>query len=720
MVAGLVAVSCRGGGSVEMVDPMIGSGGHGHVFVGASVPHGMVQLGPQQPTRGWDWCSGYHYSDTLVLGFSHNRLSGTGIGELGDVLIMPYDPAIPLKVEESGRVYACLDHNLEMARPGYYSLEMPDYGVVAQLTATERVGYHRYTFSAEEEACLLVDLQSGTGWDEVTASEFKAVDPTHVVGYRRSTGWAKDQIFYFAMEFSRPLGGIICQNPHAEGLKYDLSFTLPADKTLEVKVALSPVSEDNAMANLSEVPKWNFNSVAKAAERAWKDELGLIEIDPLDETVGRIFYTSLYHWSLAPYLFSDPDGSYRGADGQIHRSERPIYTIFSLWDTYRAAMPLMTLVDPERVEDVALTMLRIYHEQGKLPVWHLCGNETDCMVGNPGVVVMGDFVLKGILSEDRMEEALEAMITSSMRDERGMEYLKQYGFIPYDVSEEVETVSKGLEFAIADAAVSRVAKLYGDGQNGEYFAKRSKAYSKYFDSSVGFVRGRASDGSFREPFDPFKAIHMQSDFTEGNAWQYTWLVPHDVHGLVELFGGEEAFSEKFDSLFVAEGDMGPDHDDVTGLVGQYAHGNEPSHHVAYMYNYIGRQWRCAELVRYIMSELYNDDKDGVCGNEDVGQMSAWYVLSALGLYQVDPIGGNFLIGSPVVRRATLHVGDGKTFKIIAKDNSEENIYVQSARLNGKPLTHSYISYGDIVSGGTLELHMGPVPSDFGQAPDDRP
>ncbi|MCD8208869.1 MAG: GH92 family glycosyl hydrolase [Bacteroidales bacterium] len=741
----LMAVACSGNAvePVEFVDLMIGAGGHGHVFVGATVPHGMVQLGPHQPTRGWDWCSGYHVSDTLVFGFSHSRLSGTGIGELGDVMVMPLDPKVDLKVDdEFGHVYASLDHSLESMRPGFYSLDMPDYGVKAELTATERVGYHRYTFSSPE-AELFFDLDMGTGWDRIVDSELKVVDSTHVVGYRRSTGWAKDQIYYFAAEFSEPIAGM--QDVSAErefmprfarehideftrrhpdfvphGVKNVLSFELDELLTLEVKVALSGVSEENAMENLGEIPAWDFDVVAEDAYKAWKDELSVIEIDPLDERVGRIFYTSLYHYSLAPYIFSDPDGSYRGADGEVHHSDTPIYTVFSLWDTYRAAMPLASIIDQPLAKDIAQTFLKIYHEQGKLPVWHLCGNETDCMVGNPGVIVMGDFLLKGLLPESQWEEVLEAMVTSSMLDERGMELLKKYGFLPFDVNDELETVSRGMEFAISDAAVERVARFLGDGQNEQYFAKRAKAYSKYFDSSIGFMRGRASDGSFRKPYDPFLALHEQSDFTEGNGWQYTFLVPHDVHGLAELFGTEERFREKLDSLFIAEGDLGPRHDDVTGLIGQYAHGNEPSHHVVYMYNYIGRQWRCAELVRYILNELYDDQPDGLCGNEDVGQMSAWYVLSALGLYQADPINGTFLIGSPVVHSAKIHLGEGKTFEIVAKDNSVENIYVQSAKLNGKELTTSYITYKDIVSGGRLELQMGPAPSRFGTAERARP
>ncbi len=700
----LAVISCKSGSYTDYVDPYIGSGGHGHVFVGANVPHSMVQLGPHQPTRGWDWCSGYAYRDTVVLGFSHTRLSGTGIGELGDVLVMPLDLSKPLKYED-GHVYATLDHALETVKPGAYALEMPDYGVKAELSSGLRVGYHRYTFSEGATPAILIALETGTGWDKMTSCSFEKVDETHYVGHRSSTGWTDEHTFYFAIELSQPAAS------QADSETSPVTILSFQDiQTLDLKVALSPVSKENALANLSEIPHWSYEKVASAAQKAWNEELGRIEIDPIDEKVGRIFYTALYHFAYAPYLFSDPNGQYRGADGLNHQAAHPTYTIFSLWDTYRAAMPLLSIVDPTLAKDVAQTFLNIYHEQGRLPVWHLCGDDTDCMPGNAGVVVLGDYVLKGLVPESQWEEALEAMVATQMRDERDLDLLKKYGYIPYDLSPELETVSKGLEYAVADAAVYRVAELCDDGMTYNYFLQRSKAFTKYFDFSVNFVRGRASDGTFREPFDPFKALHMKSDFTEGNAWQYTFMVPHDVPSLVELFGSKEKFAAKLDSLFVAEGDMGDDHDDVTGLLGQYAHGNEPSHHVAYMYNYIGQQHKCAELVRRLLKDYYDDQPDGLSGNEDVGQMSAWYILSAIGLYQVDPIGGDYLIGSPCVHSAKIHLEGGKTFEIIAHNNSEQNIYVQSASLNGKPLPELAISYEQIMRGGRLELQMGPAPS----------
>ncbi len=471
-------------------------------------------------------------------------------------------------------------------------------------------------------------------------------------------------------------------------------------------MGLSPVSCANAWENLNaEQPGWDFEAVAQAAKDRWNAELGRIEIEEMDARQRKLFYTSLYHTMIAPSLFSDRNGEYRGADAKVHTSDENQYTVLSLWDTYRAEYPLMTIINPEMSSAIASTLMNIYDQQGKLPVWHLAGNETDCMIGNPGVIVMADMCLKGFAKD--VTAALEAMKTSSMLDERGQELLKIYGYIPFDKSAELETVSKAMEFSIADASLAKVAREAGDMEAAAYFGERSQAWKKHYDPEAGFVRGRAADGSWRTPFDPFKAIHMKSDFTEGNAWQYTFLVPQDVNGLAGIIGGPEAFEAKLDEFFTVEGDLGPEANDVTGLVGQYAHGNEPSHHAAYMYNYIGRQEKCAEKVRYILDELYFDDHSGVCGNEDAGQMSAWYVLSALGLYQVDPACGEFQFGSPVVKEAVVNLGDGKTFTITAHDNSPENIYIKSASLNGKKLDRTYVSYDEIMAGGTLEFFMSP-------------
>ena len=699
----------------HFVDPLIGSGGHGHVFVGANVPYGMVQVGPQQIRDSWDWCSGYQYSDTLVIGFSHTHLSGTGIGDLGDILLMPYDPAktiysseyMPRKKTEAVHVYAHLDHAKEVVTPGYYSLEMPDYGVNVRLTATARTGLHEYTFTADTSA-ILVDLCSGIGWDGVTDWELTVKDETHIEGYRRSSGWAEDHTYWFAAEFSEPVIGqtteIITDKESATALLFDTSV----NKKIFVKVGISPVSAENAWENLrAEQPEWDFEGVRAAAKASWNEKLGLIDIEPMDEKQCKIFYTSLYHTMISPSVFSDVNGEYRGADGNVYSDEHEQYTIFSLWDTYRTASPLMTIIDGEKAASVASTFMNIYNQQGKLPVWHLAGNETNCMIGNPGVIIMADLILKGFVKD--VPAALEAMKASSMLDERGQELLKVYGYIPFDKSAELETVSKAMEFAIADACLAKVAREYGDTEAAGYFGERSQSWKKHYDPSVGFVRGRASDGSWRTPFDEFKALHMQSDFTEGNAWQYTWLVPQDPQGLIEILGGQDAFIAKLDQFFVAEGDLGPNANDVTGLVGQYAHGNEPSHHIAYFYNYVGQPYKCAEKVRHIMDELYFDNHEGVCGNEDAGQMSAWYVLSSLGLYQVDPAKGEFQFGSPAMKKAVVNVGGGKTFTVVAENNSPENIYIQSATLNGKALDRTYVTYEEIMAGGVLEFVMRPQP-----------
>ena len=705
----LAKESCHHDGKfTDYVNPWIGTGGHGHVFLGANVPFGLIQLGPTEYTRGWDWCSGYHISDSVLVGFGHMHLSGTGIGDLGDVSFLP--------VGRCCQKDARFSHQNETVRPGYYAIRLQEPNVYVELTATKRVGFHRYTFGADvEKPMLRLNLNQGIGWDHVKESGFKQEGDKLITGFRRSVGWARDQHVFFAAEFSVPV-----KVKKQEGDTIMVVTIEDASQPVLVKCALSAASVEDAKANLkAEIPGWNFREVVAAADKAWNDELGKISIETDDANARTIFYTALFHTMTAPSVFSDVTGSYRGADGKVYKGDFTNYTTFSLWDTYRAAYPLMTLIHPEKQKDLAQTFLHIFEQQGKLPVWHLMGNETDCMVGNPGVPVLADMVLKGFV--DDKEAAFNAMKTSAMLDERGMNLLKKYDYLPYDKDSTFETVAKGLEYALADDAIARVAKLLGKKDDYKYFYNRSRAYKHYFDPKTGFMRGLGSDGKFREPFDPFNTIHRQDDYTEGNAWQYTWLVPHDVHGLVNCFGGEKKFVEKFDSLFIVSGDLGAEASpDISGLIGQYAHGNEPSHHVLYMYNYIGQPWKAAKLLRQTMKEMYFNDYDGLSGNEDVGQMSAWYVLSSLGLYQVEPAGGKFIIGSPLFEEATVNVGGGKTFTVEADDNSAENIYIQSAKLNGKPYTKSYIMYQDIVKGGKLELEMGPKPSEWGTQTKNRP
>lgn len=693
-------------GFSKHVNPWIGTGGHGHVFLGANVPFGFVQLGPTEPTRGWDWCSGYHYSDNVLIGFSHLHLSGTGIGDLGDVTLLP--------VVDERQDSVVFSHSSETVRPGYYAIDLHHPDVKVELTTTQRVGFHRYTFASPTGRLMKINLRDGIGWDKLLTSSLKQTGPHSLEGSRISTGWAKHQQVYFAAEFSEAVEILSCT---------DNVFTIriaDSDRPLLVKVGLSAVNTANARQNLDhEAPGWDFESVANAATAAWNKQLGKINVTTQDATLKRIFYTALYHSMTAPSVFCDVNGEYRGADGKVRHGDFTNYTTLSLWDTYRAAMPLMTLIHPERMSDMANTFLNIYRQQGKLPVWHLMGNETDCMVGNPGVIVMADLVQKGFV-EDK-EAAFQAMKASALKNERGLGQLKQYGYIPFDKDTTLETAAKTLEYAIADAGIAKVAKMLGHEDDYRYFLNRSKSYRKLFDPTDCFMKGVDSNGNFRTPFSPFRVIHRQDDYTEGNAWQYTWLVPHDIRGLVDLFGSEKRFIGKLDSLFHVTGDIGEDASpDISGLIGQYAHGNEPSHHIIYMYNYVGQPWKAAALLRQTLSTMYSDNFDGLSGNEDVGQMSAWYILSSLGLYQADPSNKRFVFGSPLFDSATLNVGNGKTFRIVAKNNSPENIYIQQVRLNGKSYNKSYIEYEQLRAGGVLEFRMGNKPSAFGTSKKSRP
>lgn len=687
-----MSVSAAQDSFTQFVNPYIGTGGHGHVFLGANVPFGAVQLGPTQITRGWDWCSGYHYSDSLIIGFGHMHLSGTGIGDLGDIAFLPTFDAKTYTERFS--------HDAEYVRPGYYTVRLADSKILVELTATQRAGMHRYTYPLSSKQPLLkLNLKQGIGWDKMTKCQLTQENPTTVSGYRLSEGWAKDQRVYFVAEFSR---AVKLQEMQADSVGV-FSFD-DATKPLLVRVAISAVSVDNAKANLrAEIKDWNFDRVAQEADAAWNDELGKIKIETPNLDDKTIFYTGLYHTMIAPSVFSDVNGQYRGSDGKIYQGDFVNYTTLSLWDTYRAAHPLMTIIHPEKQRDIAQTFLHIFQQQGKLPVWHLVGNETDCMVGNPGIPVLADIVLKGFDVDKKA--AYQAMRTSSLLDERSLDNLKKFGYIPWNRDSTFETVAKGLEYTLADACVAKVAKLLGEKKDYQYFFNRSKSYKYYFDKKTGFMRG-VDNGKFREPFNPFHSSHRNDDYTEGNAWQYTWLVPHDVPGLIKLFGGKRPFVTKFDSLFTISGDLGENASpDISGLIGQYAHGNEPSHHILYMYNYVGQHDKTAEKVREVLTTMYHNDFDGLSGNEDVGQMSAWYILSSLGIYQVEPAGGRYMFGSPLFDKAVVNVGQGKTFTIIAHNNSAKNVYVQQIKLNGRPYKKLYIDYKDIVSGGTLEFFM---------------
>ena len=691
----------------QYVNQYVGTGGHGHTFMGANVPFGLVQLGPTEPTRGWDWCSGYYYDDDELIGFGHMHLSGTGIGSLGDVAFLP--------VKDFKQTSTRFKHEAEKVHPGYYSLQLTDPNVLVELTATERCGFHRYTFKDGAKAQLALDLSQCIGWDKLNDCLLTQESTTRLTGFRRSNGWAADRRIYFSIDFSQPV-----TVHRLDSMERVVVSVADNTKPLLVKVALSPVSIDKAKLNMqAEMAGWDFDATVKAADDAWNRELARIQIQTNDQTKKRVFYTAMYHLMTSCSKFNDVDREYRGADGKVHKADFTNYTTLSLWDTYRAAHPLMTVAFPEMQRDFAQTFLNIYKQQGRLPVWHLMGSETDCMVGNPGAIVLADLTMKGFV-EDK-ELALEALKATQMKDIRSLGLLKEHGYIPWNLEPENETVAKALEYCAADDGVAKVAKLLGKADDYNYFFNRSRSYKKYYDPETRFLRAVGTDGKFRLPFNPFFAEHRTNDYTEGNAWQYTFLVPHDVKGLIQLFGSDKAFMSKLDSLFFVEGWAGDNASpDMSGMTGQYAHGNEPSHHVIYMYNYAGRPDKAAPLLRKMLNEMYLDQPDGLSGNEDVGQMSAWYILSSVGLYQVDPVGGRFVIGSLLFDKATVNVGAGKTFTVVAKNNSDRNIYVQSARLNGKALKNSYIEFNDIRHGGTLELVMGPKPSKWGAAPACRP
>lgn len=691
------------------VDPRIGTGGHGHVFVGANVPFGLVQLGPTSIPQAWDWTSGYHESDSTVIGFSHTHLSGTGIGDLFDVTVMPVVGEVTCargtEEDPASGLWSYADRTKEVVRPGYYSVPLVRYGITAEMTATSRVGFHRYTFPAADDAAVIFDLENGGCWDKATETHIEPSGDSRLVGWRYSTGWAKDQRVWFVAEFSRPFTSFEQVGEHYARV----NFATAEGEQLMLKVALSPVSIEGAEANLAaELPGWDFDATAAAADAAWNAQLAKVKITTQDEVARRIFYTGLYHTMVAPSEFCDVNGDYRGADGAVHHNPgHTTYTTFSLWDTYRAAMPLMTILHPDRMPDIVNTMLAIADEQGRLPVWHLWGNETDCMVGNPGIPVVADAIVKGIGGFDR-ERAFEAIRRTAMNPDRGNGLRMKYGYIPCDLFN--EAVAYDMEYALADGAAARAAEALGREEDARYFTERSHSYRNYFDPSMGFMRGRDSRRGWRTPFNPFASTHRADDYCEGNAWQYTWLAPHDVAGLESCFGSRARMLGKLDSLFtvssVIEGaETSPD---ISGLIGQYAHGNEPSHHILYLYTMLGQPWKTAEKVREVLTTLYHDQPDGLSGNEDVGQMSAWYVLSSLGMYEVEPAGGRYWFGSPLFDRAEIAVPGG-TFTIVAENNSSENKYIRRVWLNGRPYTKPWIGHEEVMAGGELRFEMDDEP-----------
>ena len=721
-------------GLIEYVDPFIGSGGHGHVFVGATVPFGGVQVGPTNFNKGWDWSSSYHHTDSIVKGFCHLNVSGTGMSDLGELTIMPATGELKYNAGNQDNHmsgYSSLYRkNTEINTVGYYKVDLERYDINVELTASERVGFHRYTYPNSDNSRVIIDLGEGSA-DRPTETYLKKIDDTTFEGYRFSSGWARDQREYFTLVISKPVKDFILYdggNKHdsdelkGEFVKGFLEFETKKNEEIYVKMGVSTVSSKNALENLNaEIPHWDFDKVKLEAENKWNQELSKINIKTEDLKRKRVFYTAMYHTMIAPNLYQDVNGEYRGTDKVVYKDTTfTNYTLFSLWDTYRAAHPLYTITHPERVSDMVNSMLKIFDHQGKLPIWHLRGNETNTMPGYSGIPVVIDASMKGFEGID-LEEVFEAVKESATGDhEPGVKKLMELGYIPGDYM--FESVASSMEYAIGDWAIAQLAKKLNKDEDYNYFMKRSKAYKEYFDNETRFMRGKLTDGSWRTPFDPVRAEHRVNDYCEGNAWQYLWLVPQDPEGLIELLGGDEKYTEKLDELFSMSSELGEEASmDITGMIGQYAHGNEPSHHTTYMYAYSGQPYKIADKVRYINNELYTDKPDGLSGNEDCGQMSAWHIFSSLGFYPVNPSNGAYVFGSPLFEEASIVLPENKKFTIIAKENSDQNIYIQSVELNGKDYKYSYITHKDIVQGGELIFNMGPKPNkNFGKEKEFRP
>ncbi|MCB0687260.1 MAG: GH92 family glycosyl hydrolase [Saprospiraceae bacterium] len=710
-------------GAADWVDPLIGTADHGHVYPGVTVPFGSVQLSPDNGTQGWDWCSGYHYSDSTLVGFSHTHLSGTGIGDLYDLLMMPVrddlDLSAPVQDIRKEGYATTFSHEDEEAKAGYYRVKMKN-GISAEMTATTRVGFHYYTFPQNAHPGVVLDLGYHINWDQPLETQITQKSETLFTGYRFSTGWAKNQRIYFAIEFSQaPASTILYDSTsridgtEANGVKLRAYFKWPANQTqILVKVGISSASVEGALLAMHEIPDWDFERVRFEAGTQWNNTLSKIEVTTEDDALLRTFYTALYRTHLAPVIYSDAKGQYWAADSSIASADDfTRFDIFSLWDTFRGEHPLLTIVQPDRVHDFVRSLLAHYEEYGLLPVWSLLGNETNTMTGYHAAPVITDAILKGYRDFD-LEKAFKALETSAMQDIRGTDVYRRYGFIPYELAG--QSVTRTLEYAYDDWCIAQVALILGKKDKYDYYMKRSRNYRNLFDPGTGFMRAKMSDGSWKTPFDPLVSEHNFdiAEYTEGNAWQHSWFVPHDIRSLIKLHGGDEPFVQRLDSMFLMNSQIHGTNvsADISGLIGQYAHGNEPSHHIPYLYNYAGAPWKTQERVRQILTTQYNDTPKGLCGNEDCGQMSAWYVVSAMGLYPVNPAEGVYVIGTPLFNRVVIDVGNGNTFTIRARFLTPENIYIQAATLQGQPLTRSYVRHFEIMEGGELILEMGPQPN----------
>lgn len=718
----------------DYVNPFIGTGGHGHTFPGAVVPHGMIQPSPDTRIDGWDACSGYYYADTTINGFSHTHLSGTGCADFGDVLLMPTvgeQKYQPLGSKSQKMAYAsAFSHENETAEPGYYSVFLDTYGIKAELTATKRAALHRYTFPESKDAGFVLDLDYSIQGQRNKDMEIEVISDTEIRGHKMTTYWAFDQYINFYAKFSKPFKYTMVTDSVSldEGgklmpkCKILLHFNTEKDEQILVKVGVSAVDMEGAQKNVeAELPEWNFDKIRKEARQAWNNYLSKIDVTTSNTEDKVIFYTSLYHTAISPNLFTDVDGRYLGMDLKIHQGDtlKPIYTVFSLWDTFRALHPLMTIIDPDLNNDFINSLIKKHQEGGIFPMWDLASNYTGTMIGYHAASIIADAYVKGYRDFD-LQEAYKACLRAAEYDTTGIKcpplvlphlmpmakyYKNTLGYIPCD--RENESVAKALEYAYDDWCISVLAEAVGDYENKSKYARFSEAYEFYFDPSTRFMRGLDSKGEWRTPFSPRSSNHRNDDYCEGTAWQWTWFVPHDIEGLVKLMGSEDAFVDKLDSLFTAESQLEGEivSADISGLIGQYAHGNEPSHHIIHMYNYVNRPWKTQELVDSVFHSQYANSIDGLSGNEDCGQMSAWYILNSMGFYQVCPGKPIYSIGRPLFDKASINLPDGKQFTIITKNNSRTNKYIVSVTLNGQPLNTPFFTHDDIIAGGIMEITM---------------
>lgn len=742
----MLLVACSADVAVEKdyaasVNPFVGTGGHGHTFPGAVVPNGMIQPSPDTRIDGWDASSGYYYEDSLMNGFSHTHLSGTGCADYGDFLLMPTvgeQVCNPQDFSKQNLPFASnFSHASEVAEPGYYSVFLDRYGVRAEMTATKRAALHRFTFPETEKAGFILDLDYSIQHQTNLDMQVEVVSDTEIRGHKLSQYWAFDQQLSFYAKFSKPFtyevlrDTLIDQNGKKQPrCKVLLQFATQKDEQVMVKMAVSAVDMEGAQKNLeAEIPGWDFEGIRKSARQAWNNYLSKIDVTTAEQDDKTIFYTAMYHTAISPNLFTDVDGRYLGMDLKTHQGDvnQPVYTTFSLWDTFRALHPLLSIIDPAKNNDYIRSLLLKAQEGGVLPKWELAGNYTATMIGYHAASLMADAYTKGYADFD-LNEAYKACIRAAEYDTTGIKcpelvlpvlmpmaryYKNTLGYIPCD--RENESVAKALEYAYDDYCISILAEAVGDYKNQEKYAKFAKAYELYFDPSTRFMRGLDSKGKWRTPFNPRASNHRNDDYCEGTAWQWTWFVPHDVEGLVGLMGGEDAFVGKLDSLFTASSQMEGEvvSADITGLIGQYAQGNEPSHHVIHMYNYVNRPWQTQELLDRVFKEQYRNDPDGLSGNEDCGQMSAWYILNSMGFYQVCPGKSVYSIGRPIFDKVVINLPENKTFTITALNNSKENKYIQAVKLNGKDLVTPFFEHKDMINGGTLEFVMTNQPTQWG-------